>query len=66
MRLKLYRVIYNVWNSSFSDLLLREEISIGINGEDAIGRLKEKIDRDARDFEAHEIAEVLGHRVIVT
>jgi len=65
MKLKLYRVTYKVWNSTFSDLLPREELSIGVHGEDAIRRLREKTDKDARDFDAREIKEVLGHRVIV-
>lgn len=65
MRLKLYRVTYKVWNSTFSDLLPREDLSIGVHGEDAIRRLRGKTDKDARDFDAMEITEVLGHRVIV-
>lgn len=65
MKLKLYKVTYKVWNSTFSDLLQREELSIGVHGEDAVRRIREKADKDARDFNAREITEVLGHSIIV-
>ncbi|BFL45677.1 hypothetical protein [Lactonifactor longoviformis] len=65
MKLKLYKVTYKVWNSTFSDLLQREELSIGVHGEDAVRRIREKADKDARDFNAWEITEVLGRSIIV-
>lgn len=63
--MKLYKVSYKVWNRSFSDLLQREALSIGTDGEDAIRRVKARVDKDARNFEVQEIKEISGHRIRV-
>ncbi len=65
MELKLYRVTYKIWNSTFSGLIPREALSIGIHEADAIQRLRAEAERDAREFEATIITEVQGHRIIV-
>ncbi len=65
MELKLYRVTYKIWNSTFSGLIPREALSIGVHEADAIQRLKPEAERDAREFEAKIITEVQGHRIIV-
>ncbi len=65
MGLKLYRVTYKIWNSTFSDLIPREALSIGVHEADAIRRLKPGAERDAREFEAKIITEVQGHRIII-
>ena len=58
--LKLYQVSYRVWNSSFSTLSERERLSIGEDEDEAIERIKETADRDARDFTAKEVSNVFG------
>jgi len=65
MKLKLYRVTYKIWNSTFSSLISKEALSIGVHEADAIQRMKSEAERDAREFEATIITEVQGHRIIV-
>ena len=63
--MKLYRVEYKTWNSSFSDLIDGEMLSVGNDKEDAINKVKEVEDKDARDFKAIEINKVFGHNIVV-
>lgn len=65
MKLKLYRVTYKIWNPTFSGLIPREALAIGVHEADAIQRLRAEAERDAREFEATVITEVQGHRIIV-
>ena len=63
--MKLYRVKYKVWDMFFSKLYDREKLSVGKNKEEAISKVKDIVDKDARDFEAEEIKEVFGHNIII-
>lgn len=63
--MKLYKVKYKTWNMFFSDLIDRERLSVGYNEEEAINRIKDIVDRDARDFEAIEIKDVFGYNIFV-
>ena len=61
--IKLYSVTYSTWNSSFSDLNRHSILAVGNGAEDAIQRTKEMVERDARDFRAEEISDVMGFRI---
>ncbi len=63
--MKLYEVKYKVWNSIFSDLQQCKMLSVGNDREEAISKVKEYVDKDARDFMAEEIIEVFGYKIIV-
>ncbi len=63
--MKLYRVDYYEWNYTFSDLLLRQMLSVGKDAEEAIANVKPKADSDARNFSAKEIKTVMGHKIMV-
>lgn len=63
--MKLYQVKYGVWNHSFSKLSPREELSVGNDEAEAIARIKEVVDKDARDFSAQEISSVFGFEINV-
>lgn len=63
--MKLYMVRYKTWNMFFSDLIDREMISVGKDQEDAICRVKDVVDKDARDFKAEEIEKVFGCTISV-
>lgn len=62
--MNLYRVTYRQWNGSFSDLYDCEELSVGENEQEAIARVKEIADSDARDFEAEKITKVFGRKIV--
>lgn len=62
--MNLYRVTYREWNGSFSDMYDCEELSVGENEQEAIARVKEITDKDARDFEAEKISNVFGRKII--
>lgn len=64
--MKLYEVTYKTWNMNFSNLNSQRMLAIGNNPEDAIQRAKERTEKDARDFRASEIAEVMGYKVRVS
>lgn len=64
--MKLYKVEYKTWNNSFSNLIDREILSVGNDEEDAIKKVKEVVDKDARDFEATEINEVFGYNISIS
>ena len=61
--LKLYSVTYNTWNMYFSDLIPNDMLAVGTDPEDAIQRTKELVEKDARDFEAKEITNVMGFKI---
>jgi len=65
MKLKLYRITYKAWNRTFSELISKEALSIGVHEADAIQRLKSEAASDTREFGAELITEVQGHRIIV-
>lgn len=61
--MKLYNVKYKVWNNSFSGLNEHEKLSVGKNKKEAIDRVKEIVDKDARNFDAEEISSIFGYRI---
>lgn len=65
MELKLFHVTYYDWNCTFSGLIPREILAVGMDGADAIARVKKKAPGDARDFHAEEITAVMGHEIKV-
>ena len=64
-KMKLYRINYQVWNNYFSDLLDREKLSVGNNKDDAIERVRQTVESDARNFVATEIESVFGYKIEV-
>lgn len=63
--MKLYRVTYGEWNSTFSDLIPRQMLSVGKDEEEAIANAKAEAASGARDFKAREVTEVMGHKIAV-
>ena len=63
--MKLYLIKYKEWNMCFSDLNEYQMLSVGKTEREAIRRVKSRVRKDARDFEAEEIAEVFGHKITV-
>ena len=63
--MKLYRVKYRVWDMFFSKLYDREKLSVGKDKEEAIGRVKDIVDKDARDFEAEKIESIFGYGITI-
>ncbi len=63
--MKLFRVTYYGWNSTFSDLVPEQMFSVGEDAGEAIENAKRTADSDARDFSAEEIREVMGHKIMV-
>ena len=61
--MKLYNIKYKVWNNSFSGLNGHEKLSVGENKNEAIDRVKEIVDKDARNFDAEEISSIFGYRI---
>lgn len=64
--MKLYNVTYRQWNDSFSDMYDCEELSVGNTPEEAIEKVKNNVEKDARDFEAEDISKVFGYYVIIS
>ncbi len=64
--MKLYTVTYHTWNGSFSGLNYNEMLAVGTDPDDAINRVKARVDKDARDFSAFEIKTVMGCDVYVS
>lgn len=62
---KLYKVSYMQWNSSFSGMYECEELSVGENKEEAIAKVRENAEKDARLFDAEEITNIFGYKVIL-
>lgn len=63
--MRLYMVTYKEWDVCFTNLHIRQALSIGNNEVEAINRAKEDADKYARDFQAQEINQVYGHEIIV-
>lgn len=63
--MKLYLVKYGVWNRGFSRMSPRERLSVGNDETEAIARIKEIVDKDARCFSAQEITSVFGYKINV-
>ncbi len=61
--MKLYNVKYKVWNNSLSGLNEHEKLSIGENKKEAIDRVKEIVDKDARNFDVEEISNIFGYSI---
>ena len=61
--LKLYSVAFFTWNESFSNLDRHDVLAVGYEMKDAIQRVKEAAERDARDFTATEITDVVGFKI---
>ena len=61
--MKLYEVTYKTWNIHFSGLDSQRMLAVGNSPEDAIRRAKKHAEKDARDFQASEIAEVMGYKI---
>lgn len=57
--MKLYEVTFNTWNDSFSGLHGHKTLAVGTDSKDAILRVRQNTERDARDFKATEIKTVL-------
>lgn len=63
--MKLYKVKYKIWTVYAFATIYRERLSIGVNEEEAIERIKAIEGISARDFEAELITEVFGHKIEV-
>ena len=63
--MKLYRVFYKIWNVYFPEVIRREVLSVGVDEEDAINKVKAVESVSARDFHAEPITEVFGHKIEV-
>ena len=61
--LKLYSVAFFTWNESFSNLDRHDVLAVGYEMKDAIQRVKEAAERDAGDFTATEITDVMGFKI---
>ena len=48
--MKLYEVTFNTWNDSFSGLHGHKTLAVGTDSKDAILRVRQNTERDARDF----------------
>lgn len=63
--MKLYMVTYGEWNSTFSNLIPRQMLSVGRDEEEAIANAKAEAGSDTRNFSAKEVKAVMGHRIAV-
>ena len=61
--MKLYEVTYKTWDMYSSSLDSQRMLAVGNSPEDAIRRAKRRTEKDARDFRASEIAEVMGYKI---
>ena len=65
--MKLYKINYDVWTADYG-FLNKEILSIGDDIYDAISRAKKYVefsDPSAQRFEAEEINQILGHKVLI-
>ena len=62
MKLRLFKVTYTEWNHTFSGKNRREMLAVG---RDAISRARKEADKDATDFEAWEITNIMGYKIAV-
>ena len=63
--MRLYTVEYSTWNSTFSELIWRHMLSGGFDTDEAIYYARELAPKDARDFKATEVEEVMGFSIHV-
>ena len=63
--MKLYRVTYGEWSSTFSNLIPRQMLSVGRDEEEAVASAKAEAGNDARNFSAKEVKMVMGHKIAV-
>lgn len=63
--MKLYSVRYYGWNSTFSNLIPGQMLSVGKDAGEAIENAKCALESDTRDFSAEEIKTVMGHKIAV-
>lgn len=63
--MKLYKINYKVWNAFFPEVIRREVLSVGVDEEDAINKVKAVESLNAMDFKAEPIIEVFGHKIEV-
>lgn len=63
--MQLYKVEYKEWNTTFSGFYTREMLSVGNNENEAIERVKNVVDSDARDFYAEKIESVFGYNILI-
>ena len=63
--MKLYRVTYGEWTSTFSSLIPRQMLSVGRDEEEAVANAKAEAGNDARNFSAKEVKMVMGHKIAV-
>ena len=62
--MELYSVAYSTWNSSFSDLNRHNILAVGTGAEEAIQRAKETVEKNAMEFQAQEIKDVMGFKIV--
>ena len=62
MKLRLFKVTYKEWNHTFSGKNWREMLAVGRDAKDAISRARKEADKDATDFEAWEITNIMGYK----
>lgn len=65
MKLRLFKVTYREWNHTFSGKNWREMLAVGRDAEDAISRARKEADKDATDFEAWKITNIMGYKIAV-
>ena len=65
MKLRLFKVTYREWNHTFSGKNWREMLAVGRDAKDAITRARKEADKDATDFEAWEITNIMGYKIAV-
>jgi len=64
----LFKVIYYMWNDSFSKLILCEGISVGNTKKEAIENFKKEQDLDNsnyRNFKAERIRIIMGWKIML-
>lgn len=65
VNMKLFEVVYQEWTCDFTKLVQKRRLSVGKDENEAIEKVKEIADQDARDFAAIPINKVFGHKIIV-
>ena len=66
-KVKLYKVNYVVWTDDYG-FLNKEMLSIGNDVNDAVNRAKSYVEfsnPSAQNFEAEEIDQLLGHKILI-
>ena len=63
--MRLYKVTYGEWNSTFTVLMPRQMLAVGRDEEEAVANAKAEAGSDARNFSAKEVKTVMGHKIAV-